>query len=60
MADLPAHPDTGDGPEPGPGLAAPPVGRPAWPVAVGIAFLVVLVVSVVVLHLLGVLGPGDH
>ena len=60
MADLPAHPDTGSVPEPGTDSASPPGGRPGRPVAVGVALAAGLVVLMVVLHLLGVFGPGSH
>ncbi|MFC1417724.1 hypothetical protein [Streptacidiphilus cavernicola] len=60
MAELPAHHDTGDSPDGGPVLAAPPGGRPGWLAPAGIALAVGLVVLMVVLHLLGVFGPGSH
>jgi hypothetical protein len=60
MADLPAHPDTGDSPDTGSGLAAPPQSRPGWLAPAGVALAVGLVVLMVVLHLLGVFGPGSH
>jgi len=59
MTGLPTHPDTGDSPETGPDSAAAG-GRPTGLVAAGIALALGLVVLVVVLHLLGVFGPGSH
>ena len=60
MADLPAHPDTGTGPEAGPDSASPPGSRRTRPAAVGIALAIGLLALMVVLHLLGVFGPGSH
>lgn len=55
---LPSHPDTGDDPLAGP--AETPIGigrgRRVW----GIAIAVALVTLFIVLHLSGVLGPGEH
>jgi hypothetical protein len=56
MADLPPSPEIGD--ETGDRGAA--TGRSRWVPVLGIAIAVVLVVLVVVLHLTGTLGPGDH
>ena len=60
MADLPAHPETAGGPEAGPDSAPSPGGRPGRPAVVGIALAAGLVVLMVVLHLVGVFGPGSH
>ena len=35
-------------------------GSPPWAIALGIAAVVLLVALMVVLHLTGVLGAGDH
>ena len=57
MADLPSHPDSdsGVGRERRPGT-----GRAGWKAIAGIVVAVVLIVVFVVLHLTGVLGPGQH
>ncbi|MEY9964265.1 hypothetical protein ABIA33_002307 [Streptacidiphilus sp. MAP12-16] len=59
MADLPAHPDSADGPGTGSDRAAM-TGGPRRKAMAGIAVAVVLVVLMLVLHLAGVFGPGSH
>jgi hypothetical protein len=59
MADLPAHPETGDGPGLGPGsesIAA----KPRWKTTAWIVLGVVVVVVFIALHLTGVIDPGGH
>jgi hypothetical protein len=56
MADPPRHPDIGDDT----GNRGSATGAPGWLRVLGIALAIVLVVLVVVLHLTGTLGPGDH
>lgn len=59
MAELPSHPNTGDDDRARaePGLGAR---RPHWKTIAGITVVVVLLVLMVVGHLTGVLGPGEH
>ena len=52
MADPPHHPDTGD--------RGSATGRSRLLRVLGIAIAIALVAVVVVLHLTGTLGPGDH
>ena len=59
MADPPAHPDTAD--EAGEGAGTPPApGRPRWQLAVLTAVAVAVVLTIVILHITGVLGAGSH
>jgi hypothetical protein len=55
MADLPSHTDTGDGPD-----LRSNTRRARWKTMTGIAVAIVAIVLLVVLHLTGVLGPGEH
>ncbi len=57
MADLPAHPDTGDGADQTPDRLG---GRPRRLPLIGIVVVAALVVAVIVLHVTGVIGPGSH
>ena len=59
MPDLPSHPDTGSGARTGPGLGSGPR-RSRWKTIAGIAAALLVLVVFVVLHLTGVLGPGEH
>jgi hypothetical protein len=60
MPDLPSHPDTGSSGGLGPDLGSGSGGRARWKTIVGIVVVVVVLVVFVVLHLTGVLGPGEH
>jgi len=56
MADPPAHPDTADE-----GAGTPPASaRPRWKAAVLTAVAVAVVLTIVILHVTGVLGAGTH
>jgi hypothetical protein len=60
MPDLPSHPDTGSsGAPPGPDLGSGSR-RSRWKTIAGIAAALLVLVVFVVLHLTGVLGPGEH
>ena len=59
MADSPAHPDTADEADEGAGTPPAP-GRPRWQVAVLMAVAVAIVLTIVILHVTGVLGAGTH
>ena len=59
MPDLPSHPDTGGGARPGPELGSGS-GRSRWKSIAGIAVVLLVLVAFVVLHLTGVVGPGEH
>lgn len=59
MPDMPSHPDTGSEARSGPSLASGS-GRSRWKMIVGIAAVIIGLVAIVVLHLTGVLGPGEH
>jgi hypothetical protein len=58
MAELPSHPDTGQAGD-GPDLRSS-TRRAGWKTVVGIAAVVAVIVLFVVLHVTGVLGPGEH
>ena len=59
MADPPAHPDTAD--EAHEGTGTPPAsGRPRWKAAVLTAVAVAVVLTIVILHVSGVLSAGTH
>jgi cytochrome b561 len=55
MPELPSHPDTGATPD-----RRPAAGGPRWKSVIGVAVAVVLIALFLVLHLTGVLGPGEH
>ena len=56
MADPPAHPDTADE-----GAGTPPASaRPRWKAAVLTAVAVAVVLTIVILHVTGLLGAGTH
>jgi hypothetical protein len=59
MPDLPSHPDTGSGAPSGPDLG-PGSGPPRWKTIAGIIVVLLALVAFVVLHLTGVVGPGEH
>ena len=59
MPELPSHPDTGHGARPEPDLGTTS-GASRWKTAIGIAVGILAVVVFVVLHLTGVVGPGEH
>jgi len=56
MADPLAHPETADK-EAG---THPPAGRPRWQIAAIAAVVVALGLTMIILHITGVLGPGSH
>jgi len=59
MADPPVHPDTAD--EADEGAGTPPASRrPRWQVAVLAAVAFAVVLTIVILHVTGVLGAGTH
>jgi hypothetical protein len=58
MTDPPRDPGTdGDG---GPPPERSPGGTPRWMVVLGIAIAITLLALIVLLHLTGAIGPGDH
>jgi dolichol kinase len=59
MPDLPSHPDTGTGAPPGPDRISGSR-RSRWKTIAGIAVALLVLVVFVVLHLTGVIGPGEH
>jgi cytochrome b561 len=56
MTDPPTHPDTTDKEAD----TRPPAGRPRWQVAAIAAVVVALGLTIVILHITGVLGSGSH
>lgn len=60
MTGLPAHPDTGGNSDAGPDAVVPGSSRPAWVAGAGVVIVLGVVALMVVLHLLGVFGPGSH
>jgi hypothetical protein len=56
MADPPAHPNTTDTDADIRAAA----GRPRWQVVAIAAVVVAIVLTMVILHVTGVLGPGSH
>ena len=56
MADPPAHPDTADTDAD----ARPAAGRPRWQAAAIAAVAAAVALTIVILHVTGVLGAGTH
>jgi len=59
MADPPAHPETADEADETAGIP-PASARPRWKAAVLTAVAVTVVLTIIVLHVTGVLGAGTH